>query len=149
MNITEHERKNNCIIIDTRSNQNYSQQLTESNHKHRMNSSLSSLFRNKNWNPLIDGFKKCKKGMVTRFVFVANSVPFQDTPNRDILHEIFIQYGPLYDIFIIDDKPFANIAFVNINDAIKAYYALNGKEHRIIQRKLHLDFSEPRYPKVW
>ena len=113
-----------------------------------MNNSLKSLFINKNWNPLIDGFKKCKKGLFTRFIFVANSCGFYDTPNKQTLYQIFIKYGALYDIFIVDNKPFANIAFININDAINAYFDLNGKEHQLLKRKLHLDFSEPRYPKV-
>lgn len=113
-----------------------------------MHFSMSSLFSGTGWNPLVHGFKKCKRGTVTRFIFVANSVDFGDTPNASILHHIFSKYGPLYNVFIVDDKPFANVAFVHIGDAIRALHALNGNPHSELHRKLHLDFSEPRYPKV-
>ena len=144
MNVEDSKSNYEYTVVNTRINGGYSSQ----NQQNKMTHSLKSLFTNKNWNPLIDGFKKCKKGIFTRFIFVANSCGFYDTPNKDILRQIFIKYGELYDVFIIDNKPFANIAFVNLNDAINAYFALNGKENDLLQRKLYLDFSEPRYPKV-
>lgn len=144
MNAEESKANYEYTVVNTRINGKYSSQ----SHQNKMNGSLKALFANKNWNPLIDGFKKCKKGIFTRFIFVANSCGFYDTPNKDILRQIFIKYGELYNVFIIDNKPFANIAFVNVNDAINAYFDLNGKENDLLQRKLYLDFSEPRYPKV-
>ena len=147
-------KSNDGIIVNTRLYDSYLKLTSSSNNKVNnqiiMNySSLKSLFINSNWNPLINGFQRCSiKGNFTRFLFVANSVENNGNVNTLILNKIFIKYGPLYDIFISKDKSKANIAFININDAINAYFDLNNKIHPILNRKLHLAFSQPRFPKV-
>ena len=114
---------------------------------------LSLLF-DSSWNPAKDGFKRLRSQYNTksnpsnappsRFLFIANSCEYDETPNKEILYNIFSQYGKIYDIFITQNKPFVNIAFVFIKDAINAQYKLNNKQISILNnRRLHVSFSMP------
>ena len=62
---------------------------------------------------------------------------------------VFEQFGEVIGVYLIDEKPFANVWFRNQPDAVDAFTNLH--KTKVIDldgRQLNLEYTEPRPPSV-
>jgi len=102
------------------------------------------------WKPEVHGFRKRRgkaRAVPSQFIFVANSVPYGETPSTERLRTVFEQFGEVIGVYLIDEKPFANVWFRNQPDAVDAFTNLHKTNVVDLDgRQLNLEYTEPRPP---